>query len=516
MTFLPLRVAASGNSLIEPPNLEQKTVQDQDEKNHHRASKMDSAAAPTSEPVSPIHRLPNEVLVHILRCLDSPSGVQKNLVLDPTYITRPVNGLQTRFDTPVKTASLVCRLWRRSLQRLLFRNIVWAFQRFHQPSGPNLSSKIGVLDFLHRTGLSRVVETFTILIDTPNHRGHGTLDNELWGLLPPQNNSPGPSRTRNIRPSPVLQRPDVEFRDPEDEEYAAYRAEQAWREDHESQANPGFSIQEPELLPRVAHENNWLWHLIFEQLDPLQFTLIGSIKTLSSLLGHIVDFSNYGGCNNHRHIVSLSRTSRSPMGQDNKTPVALLPSQKPRVNEYTTPSDLFSIRDWTSLLVNEGSFAIVYARNGVTNYSPPTLLPYILNSSNISFNHIQKTLKSFSYVAIFPPSKHIREAIVPCLPPVEHVYLQMAPHTSNFCFPGAMHGGVADIWLEFDTAYAVVMREMFDREVSSVWKQLQAFESGDASNEVGWSMAMQYVQVHGLKGWKMKSRGYFVRNDGRS
>lgn len=331
------------------------------------------------------------------------------------------------------------------------------------------------------------------------------LDNGLWGLLPPQDDSLESSTTSSISNSAVSRRPPAslfsEFRDEVDEELTAYRADRGHVRDR---------------VPEVPHDNNWLWHLIFEQLDPLQITLVGSVKILSSLLSRDVDLASDWACNSHRHIVSLSRTSRSSTGQDNQTSVALLPSQKPRVNVYTTPSDLFSIRDWTALLVNEGSFTPVYSHHQVTTYLPPTLLPTILNSSDTSFNHIHKTLQSFSYIGIFPISGHIREVIVPCLPPVEHLFLQMTPQASNF-FPNGIPilGEIADLWLEFDTAYSVVMRELFDREVKSAWKELKAFESGDAANEEAWSMAMQYVQVHGLKGWKMKRKGYFVRKEDR-
>lgn len=495
MTLL-LKPVGSGNSLTESraeyiPNAACR----------QRLSKMKSAAAPIRPPASPfIERLPNELLVHILGFLDSPSNIQGKLCADPTKISRPVDsGIDKGIDTPIKNASLVCHLWRRSGLQLLFRHVVWSFQRFYKPADGDIASHIEVLDFLQRNGLSKDVESFTILIDPPKGMGYSRYaDGEPWGLLPPEKSPLQPPMSYNPL-SPVLSQPP-----------------QASLTDRPRSVN-GPHAREAYTAARPHWDNNWLWHTIFGQLDPLRITLISSADIISSLLSRGVDLRSQWAFNSHCHILSLSRTSRFLPHQGDGAALAPLPSNSPGPRGTSVPSDLFSIRDWTSLLVNEGSFIPVYSAYEFFHYSAPTLLPVILNPADESFDRLQNNLRSFSYIGIFPLSRHIRDFLLPYCPPVENLFIQLMPTAIDFWDSGRFsHIDITDLWLECDTAYSLVMREVFDRDVQSNWKKLRVFESGDASSEEAWNMAMQYVQVHGLNGWTMKREGYFVREAGRA
>ncbi|KAK7431754.1 hypothetical protein QQZ08_001692 [Neonectria magnoliae] len=446
-----------------------------------------------------IQRLPNELLVHVLGFLDSPSHMQDDLRNDPTNISRP--GVATGVDTPIKNASLVCRLWRQSALQLLFRHVVWSFQRFYKPTDSDIVSKIPILDFLKRNGLSKNVESFTILIDPPKGTGNFRYaDGEFWGLLPPENCPPQPPMSWNLL-------------------WSVISAEPQRTPTHRPASADGHDARETDAAARSHWDNNWLWCTIFGQLDPLRITLISSADIISSLLSRSVDLTSEWAFNSHYHIVSLSRASRSTHQRDGNSastsasPSSLLPSNEQRTPGDPIPSDLFSIRDWTSLLVNEGSFVPVYSTYEFFHYSAPTLLPVILNPSDSSFNHLQKTLHSFSYIGAFPLSRHIEEVVLPYCPPVEHFYLQIMPRDLGFWQNSNLaHVDITDLWLECDTAYSFIMGDVFARNVKSRWKKLEVFESGDAAMEEAWVMAMQYVHVHGLNGWKMLKEGYFVRN----
>ncbi|KPM35052.1 hypothetical protein AK830_g11516 [Neonectria ditissima] len=449
-----------------------------------------------------IQRLPNELLVHVLGFLDSPSHMQHDLQRDPTSISRPVDtGITTGVDTPIKNASLVCRLWRQSALRLLFRHAVWSFQRFYKPTDPDIVSKIPILDFLKRNGLSQNVESFTILIDPPKGTGNFRYaDGEFWGLLPPEDRPPRPPMSWNLLWSVIS---------------AGAHQTLAQQPASANEAN----AREAEEAARPHWDNNWLWCTIFGQLDPLRITLISSADIISSLLSRSVDLTNEWAFNSQYHIVSLSRASRSFLDGEgasaSTSTCSLLPSERQGTIGGPTPSDLFSIRDWTSLLVNEGSFVPVYSTYEFFHYSAPTLLPVILNSSDSSFNHLRRTLHTFSYIGIFPLSRHIQNVVLRYCPPVEHFYLQIMPSDPNFWQSNDLaHVDITDLWLESDTAYSLVMPDVFDRNVKSRWEKLQVFESGDTSMEEAWMMAMQHAQVHGLNGWKMPKEGYFVRGGG--
>ncbi|KAH6952492.1 hypothetical protein BKA56DRAFT_625608 [Ilyonectria sp. MPI-CAGE-AT-0026] len=455
---------------------------------------MESASVPSPVPLSPlIQRLPNELLVQIFSFLDSPSNLQERLREDTVKIARPIDA---RTDAPIKNASLVCRLWRQSVLQFLFRYVVWSFQRFYKPKSGDIASQIQILDFLKHNGLSRDVESFTILMDPPKEAGgFRYADGQFWGLLPPDDCPTQPPTSWNLLWS-VVSTESPQFP-------STQRPVSA----------DGLSAREANASPQRLWDNNWLWQTIFGELDPLRITLIGSAVIISSLFSRSVDLTSECAFNSHYHVLSLSRTSRSVAHPgDLAGALGLLPSHDQGIAGSPIPSDLFSIRDWASLLVNEGSFVPVYSTYEFFHYSPPTLLPVILSTKDSSFTRLQKTLRSFSYIGTFPLSRHIRDVVIPYCPPVEHLYIQIMPRALDFWQSGKIaHIDFADLCLECDTAYSLIMREVFDPHAEPGLKGLQVFESGDAATEEAWNMAMQYVQIHGLRGWRMKRDGYFVR-----
>ncbi|KAL4725438.1 hypothetical protein ACLX1H_007587 [Fusarium chlamydosporum] len=143
-----------------------------------------------------MHNLPNELVAHILSFLDSEADLQRRIYQDPAKLTRPVSSGP---DTPLKNASLVCRLWRTSVIKFLFRHVVWSFWRFYKPVTQDIASKIEILSFIRRNNLSPTVESFTILIDIPRGSGQNRYaDDQFWGVLPPAAHQPETPMSWNL------------------------------------------------------------------------------------------------------------------------------------------------------------------------------------------------------------------------------------------------------------------------------------------------------------------------------
>ncbi|KAF5022396.1 hypothetical protein F66182_5536 [Fusarium sp. NRRL 66182] len=429
-----------------------------------------------------MQHLPNELIVHILGFLDSDSDLQIRIYQDPAKLTRPI---QSGSNTPLKNASLVCRLWRRSVLGLLFRHVVWSFWRFYKPVAQDIASEIEVLSFLRRNGLSSIVKSFTILIDLPRGSGENRYaDDQFWGLLPPASRQPETPMSWNLLWSVLFQDDQIN--------------------------NEHVDTRTDEDRARSNWDNNWLWHTIFDMIDPLRITLISSTDIVASLLSRSVDLSSYWAFNSTYYIVSLSRPSRN-IGQIK--PENVLPSQLAATGNRI-PCDLFHIRDWTSLLINEGSFASVYSTYEFFHYSAATLLPVILDSSDPSFNSICSNLQSLSYIATFPLSHHIADFLIPYCPPVEHLYVQLMPKNRDFWESSSLSRvNLSDLWLECDTSYSLLVRQILEPIPQQGWRKLRVFETGDAPAEGVWRMNTYDAHINGVNGWREESDGVFVKDD---
>ncbi|KAM0343141.1 hypothetical protein ACHAPU_008890 [Fusarium lateritium] len=426
-----------------------------------------------------MQNLPNELIAHILNFLDSESDLQSRIYQDPAKISRPVSSGP---NTPLKNASLVCRLWRTSTINSLFRHIVWPFWRFNKPVTQDIASRIDVLDFIRRNHLSTTIETFTIIIDIPRGSGQNRYSDELWGILPPASDQPESPMSWNLLWSVLSQ---------EDQ----------------------HSSESVDTGTRCQWDNNWLWHTIFDVIDPLRITLISSIDVLASLLSRTVDMSSHWAFNSTYYIISLSRSDLS-MGLEKKSD--LLPSQLAGLRNRI-PCDLFHIRDWTSLLINEGSFAPVYSTYEFFHYSAATLLPAIFDASDPSFNTLCANLKSLSYIATFPLSHHISDFLIPHCPPVEHLFVQLMPLNRDFWESNSLSRvNLSDLWLECDTSYALLVRQMLEPIPQQGWQKLKVFETGDTPAEGVWRMNTYDGHINGVNGWREKSEGVFVKDEPES
>jgi hypothetical protein len=68
-----------------------------------------------------------------------------------------------------------------------------------------------------------------------------------------------------------------------------------------------------------------------------------------------------------------------------------------------------------------------------------------------------------------------------------------------------------DLWMERNSCYALLMRELFNAPPMHNYRYLQIFESGDAADTDAWHMAVEYVKRAG-NGWRVAGDGVFERN----
>ncbi|KKP04148.1 F-box domain-containing protein [Trichoderma harzianum] len=431
-----------------------------------------------------ISQLPNELVSYILNFLDEPSIFEQYQYDDPAHIPGP-NDVPSpdSFRGTIKSASLVCRLWRRCTLPLLFRTIIWRFQHMARPSsGEDPLSTVEELEFLRflvMTGLARYVDSLSIIIDYPvTEIGEDFNHHANWGILP------------SHCPALIHQGPGGDL----------------------VAAGPSYDNNSK------SQSNNWLWQTIFEHLNLLTINLISSPAILASLLGRPINLS---GCWIYRqrfHFLSLSRSadSRHQATTPSSNTTALANTSFGNRAQTTVPCSLFSIRPWDSMLLNEGSSVKVYATYEYFNHVPPSILPALLDSGDESMQYLlRNSLRSLSYVAIFPLATHINDVLIPRVPALEKFYIQIVPRAPSFAEDDYRHPAmdISDLWMERNTAYAQLVMAIFDPPPLGSWSSLQYFESGDAVDREAWEQAVRYVIFAAGATWKVAGEGKFVRRN---
>lgn len=218
----------------------------------------------------------------------------------------------------LKAISLVSKWWRALVLPRLFRHVLW------KPNVYSLSAftlnPIPLLRFLTENHLARGVTTFTVLID---------------------------------------------FYDRDAADYV--------------------------VAPQIrAVDLEWLWDQLFSVIDPLRFTVLARPTTLAALLSRMLYLDDAWSFDIPYHILSLARPSRQVQprrderdGRHSASPSLAQPSSSSAGVQLTAPASpsvsrrpatsstfrsrtaapcpLFTVRPWTSLLLNEGSSTKVLA-----------------------------------------------------------------------------------------------------------------------------------------------------------
>jgi hypothetical protein len=426
-----------------------------------------------------IEDLPNEILFQVLSYLDHPAPSDTRLHDQPsaTMLASEI--------TPLKDTAWVCKRWRALLLPLLYQHIVWSFDPWDLLQLENQSdipSAIGVLALLRRNSLTSYVQSFTMIVGDRPTLTAGSIRLTETG-----------------------------------------HEKQTWFKD----------------------DYNWLWRTLFAHLDPARVTFIAPPRILASMLSRMIYLGDaWSFMTMTHHVLSLSikddkeiwssKTAKTSSPSSSASSSAALSSTSPAATQQSalskpstsapspsgenrTPCDLFALRPWNSILVNEGSSTHVYKTYEFFLKRPPSLLPALLGSDDTPPNDtslLPPSIRDFSYVGIFPLSSHFATLIQYLPKRLDRLFVQLVPRTDIDPNSEEMRKiDTSDLWMERNTSYSLLMRELFDPAAESPWLGLRVFESGDAADREAWRMAVHYVEYSGVKGWRVESEGVFQRYD---
>ncbi|KAI1081521.1 hypothetical protein F5B20DRAFT_536355 [Whalleya microplaca] len=414
-------------------------------------------------------RIPPELLIHIFHFLDGPAPSEVHLH------DQPSDDMVHARSKKLKTASLVCKSWRSLVLPSLFRHILW------RPKLSSLSAftlnPIPLLRFLEDNRLDHRVITFTLLVDF--------VDKE--------------ADVRRI--TPEIRSVDLE----------------------------------------------WLWDQLFSVVDPLRFTIIAPPTTLAAFLSRMLFLDDAWTFSIPYHVLSLARANRgivreSPSnepldgrGTDLEAPSpengVAGPSRSTTASPRTCsfrykrppPCPLFTVRPWTSILLNEGSSTKVYRVYEFFLRRPPSMLGALLGCEEYPNDKplLPPTIVDFNYIAVFPLSSHF-EILLQNLPKLDRLFVQLTPRPNNPLLEDKdemKHIDPADLWMERNSSYSLIMRELTaSPQPRGNWATLQIFESGDSADQEAWERAVEFVEISGVKDWKVEREGVLVKQgeDGNS
>ncbi|KAI1322148.1 hypothetical protein F5Y16DRAFT_53651 [Xylariaceae sp. FL0255] len=413
-------------------------------------------------------KIPAEVLLEVFDYLAGPAPSTERLHHQP----HPDLFAARVFESPrpLQSVSLVSKSWRTLSLPALFRHVHW------QPSIQSLShftlNPIPLLDFLKKNNLVHYVETFTLSTDYVD---------------------------------PVV-------------------------------INQG-------LTPQIRSVDlDWLWTTLFSVVDPLRFMLMAPPSTLAALTSRRLDIDD-NWCFEHPYtIISMSRASRDATDrvEQDDTPVestavkattsyTAQPEGRVRsalVNRYLTPRPkgpplclLFSLRPWTSLLLNEGSFIPAYRNYDYGERKPPSMLVPLIGSHGLGANArtkglIPPTVVDFSYVAVFPHATHVMQ-LFENLPPIERLFIQITPGPENKVFKDARamrDVESRDLWEERDSIQGKLLIPEVHEQSLDNWNSLRVFESGDLVSIAIWHK----ILLTPPRGWNITSQGVMTLNPVKS
>ncbi|KAH8896510.1 hypothetical protein GQ53DRAFT_743653 [Thozetella sp. PMI_491] len=479
------------------------------------------------EPVT-IDSLPTELLAQIFSYLTEPPPSTSRLH------DQPEPHLLRSEHQDLKNLSLVSRRWRAISLPVLFRHVQWSFDRWDllavepaQESDP--VAALPPLAFLRANDLGRHVESLTLMV-SDSLQG-------MWRLAEAGSSPDAPtfSSARSAMGS-------------------TSGSSSRHGDLFDNRSDQGEETRHPDIATRAAtynEQNNWVWEMLFGLMDPRQLNIIASPRILASLLSRMLFLGDSWSFKDQCHVLSISRESgkgsaratveraleSAPAGDSSDSAPGLrqrASTEKVQCNNRgmkRVPCNLFTIRPWTSILLNEGSSTRVYKTYEFFLKRPPSILGALLGAEEFPNDRplIPSTIRSLAYVAIFPLSSHFN-TLVRSLPPLDRLFVQLVPRNDILQNPEEMRNVLtSDLWMERNTCYSMVMRELLtgsahenDMEEfgdgfagaggahTRNWRNLREFESGDAADKDAWDMAVQYVRMS-RTGWRVEREGVFVR-----
>ena len=174
-----------------------------------------------------------------------------------------------------------------------------------------------------------------------------------------------------------------------------------------------------------------LWQLLFNVIDPLRLTIVAPPPVLGALVALGVNLEEVDEYHMPYHILSLDRPP-SPTS-------AHYP--KRHIPNGTT---LLNLCPWESLLLNEGSFIRSYTASSYlfTIMQSPSILRSLGTNDSWPELLLPKTIKSVSYIAIFPEEHH-STYLYGFLLHIQRLYIQFTPR--HDLYPDTLQKGSADV-----------------------------------------------------------------------
>lgn len=210
------------------------------------------------------------------------------------------------------------------------------------------------------------------------------------------------------------------------------------------------------------------------------------------------------------HVLSLKQTkdtstSRNLLDRPIYSSLRPIPATYPSI----APSSILSLRPWTHLSLNEGSFLKAYGTYEFFERGPPSLVYSIKDSiiRDVSLRrptsstttqtpptHPLSSLTILDYTAIFPFANHAD--FTPILPKISQITLQLAPDPQSNILNDRSRLGKADLsdcWTELLTTY----HQLIEPLASVRRPSPTAFEDGVLGDFV-WDTSRHGVAVERL------------------
>ncbi|PSR85884.1 F-box domain-containing protein [Coniella lustricola] len=424
-----------------------------------------------------INSLPMELLSQVFSFLDSPAPSDVRL-----HDLPHADMLLAAHTHPaiIKNVALVNSQWRAAALPLLFRSALWHLdesQLTNLKNSPLALEGVPLLLFLAENQLAPYVKSLTI-VTTPKQ---STADGRVGLYRRGDRSGSGPAR-------------DLTY-------------------------NEG---------------SNELWRVLFKAIDPLRVTIIAAPRVLASLMARMIFLGDEWSFNQSHHILSLSRDHLKKTREEAAVTIAASPralsgpsitnsaltqlqGRRGSLARPTTrvPCELFTLRPWTRLLLNEGSSIPVYKTYEFFHKQAPSTLGALLGAGPFPNDEalIPATVRELSYVAIFPLSVHVH-TLVKCLPRIDRLFIQLVPQNNMLNDRREMaHLDMHDLWLERNSSYTDIMTRLFDiSNGQGNWKYLDEFESGDTADAEYWDTMVLFVESNSRRAsWRISRTGLITR-----
>jgi hypothetical protein len=97
-------------------------------------------------------------------------------------------------------------------------------------------------------------------------------------------------------------------------------------------------------------------------------------------------------------------------------------------------------------------------------------------------------------------------------PILDRLYVQFVPRNDILNNPDKVaHITMADLWMERNNCYSLLMRELFSYPPRANFAALRIFESGDAADADAWMLASEFISRPN-NGWQITGDGVVERD----